>query len=31
LELPLTTLIGIVGKRNQLLTYTQDTTRVNIE
>jgi hypothetical protein len=31
LELPLTTLIGIVGKRKQILTSTQETTRAKLE
>jgi hypothetical protein len=31
LDFPLTTLIGIVGKRKQLLTYTQETTRAKLE
>jgi hypothetical protein len=31
LDLPLTTLIGIAGKRKQLLTYTHETTRANFE
>jgi hypothetical protein len=31
LDLPLTTLIGIVGKRKKLLTCTQETTRVKLE
>jgi hypothetical protein len=28
LDLPLTTLVGIAGKRKQILTCTQETTRV---
>jgi hypothetical protein len=31
LDLPLTTLVGIVDKRNQILTYTQETTRTKLE
>jgi hypothetical protein len=31
LDFPLTTLVGITGKRNQLLTYTQKTARAKIE
>jgi hypothetical protein len=31
LEFPLTTLIGITGKRKQLLTYTQKTIRAMLE
>jgi hypothetical protein len=31
LDLPLSTLIGIAGKRKKLLTYTQETTRAKIE
>jgi hypothetical protein len=31
LDFPLTTLIGIVGKRKQFLTYTQKTTRAKLE
>jgi hypothetical protein len=31
LNLPLTTLIGITGKRKQILTYTQETTRAKLE
>jgi hypothetical protein len=31
LNLSLTTLIGIIGKRKKLLTYTQETTRVKLE
>jgi hypothetical protein len=31
LDLPLTTLVGITGKRKKLLTYTQEATRVKIE
>jgi hypothetical protein len=31
LDLPLTTLIGIVGKREQLLTWTRETIRVKLE
>jgi hypothetical protein len=31
LDFPLTTLIGITGKRKQLLTYTQKTTRAKLE
>jgi hypothetical protein len=31
LDLPLTTLIGIAGKRKKLLTYTQETTRAKLE
>jgi hypothetical protein len=31
LDFPLTTLIGIVGKRTQLLTCTEKTTRANLE
>jgi hypothetical protein len=31
LDLPLTTLIGITGKRKQLLTYTLETIRANLE
>jgi hypothetical protein len=31
LDLPLTTLIGIIGKRKQFLTCTQKTTRVKLE
>jgi hypothetical protein len=30
LDFPLTTLIGITGKRRQLLTYTQKTTRARL-
>jgi hypothetical protein len=31
LDFPLTTLIGIVGKMKQFLTYTQKTTRAKLE
>jgi hypothetical protein len=31
LDLPLTTHVGITGKRRQLLTCTQDTTRAKLE
>jgi hypothetical protein len=31
LDLPLTTLVGIIGKRKQFLTCTQETTRVKLE
>jgi hypothetical protein len=31
LDLPLTTLIDIVGKRKKLLTYTQETTKAKLE
>jgi hypothetical protein len=31
LGLPLTTLIGITGKRKQILTCTQETTRAKLE
>jgi hypothetical protein len=31
LDLPLTTLIGITGKRKQILTCTQETTRAKLE
>jgi hypothetical protein len=31
LDLPLMTLIRIAGKRKQLLTYTQETTRAKLE
>jgi hypothetical protein len=31
LDLPLTTLLGIVRKRKKLLTYTQETIRANLE
>jgi hypothetical protein len=31
LDLPLTTIIGIAGKRKQLLTCTQETTRAKLE
>jgi hypothetical protein len=31
MDLPLTTLIGIVGKRKQILTYTQETIRAKLE
>jgi hypothetical protein len=31
LDLPLTTLVGITGKRKQLLTCTQETTRAKLE
>jgi hypothetical protein len=31
LGLPLTTLVGIVDKRKQILTYTQETTRTKLE
>jgi hypothetical protein len=31
LDLPLTTLIGIIGKRKQFLTCTQETTRAKLE
>jgi hypothetical protein len=31
LDFPLTTLIGIAGKRKQLLTCTQETTRAKLE
>jgi hypothetical protein len=31
LNLPLTTLVGIIGKRKQLLTCTQETTRAKLE
>jgi hypothetical protein len=31
LDFPLRTLVGIVGKRKQFLTYTQETTRANLE
>jgi hypothetical protein len=30
-DFPLTTLVGITGKRKQLLTYTQKTTRAKLE
>jgi hypothetical protein len=30
-DFPLTTLIGIAGKRKQLLTWTQKTTRAKLE
>jgi hypothetical protein len=30
LDFPLTTLVGITGKRKQLLTYTQKTTRARL-
>jgi hypothetical protein len=30
-DLPLITLIGITGKRKQILTYTQETIRVKLE
>jgi hypothetical protein len=30
-DFPLTTLVGIVGKRKQLLTCTQKTTRAKLE
>jgi hypothetical protein len=30
LDFPLTTLVGITGKRKQLLTYTQKTTRAKL-
>jgi hypothetical protein len=31
LDFPLTTLIGIIGKWEQVLTYTQETTRAKLE
>jgi hypothetical protein len=31
LDLPLTTGVGIAGKRKKLLTYTQETTKVKLE
>jgi hypothetical protein len=31
LDLPLTTFVGIIGKRKQFLSYTQETTRVKLE
>jgi hypothetical protein len=31
LDFPLTTLVGITGKRKQILTCTQKTTRVKLE
>jgi hypothetical protein len=31
LDLPLTLIIGITGKRKKILTYTQETTRVKLE
>jgi hypothetical protein len=31
LDFPLTTLVGITGKRKQFLTYTQKTTRAKLE
>jgi hypothetical protein len=31
LDFPLTTLVGISGKRKQILTYTQKTTRAKLE
>jgi hypothetical protein len=31
LDLPLTTLVGIIGKRKQILTYTRERTRANLE
>jgi hypothetical protein len=31
LDLPLTALIGIADKRNQILSYTQETTRAKLE
>jgi hypothetical protein len=31
LDFPMTTFIGIIGKRKQLLTYTQKTTRAKVE
>jgi hypothetical protein len=31
LDFPLTTLIGIAGKRKQFLTYTQKTARAKLE
>jgi hypothetical protein len=31
LNFPLTTLVGITGKRKQFLTYTQKTTRAKLE
>jgi hypothetical protein len=31
LDLPLTTIVGIVGKRKQILTCTQETTRAKLE
>jgi hypothetical protein len=31
LDVPLTTLVGIAGKRKQILTYTQKTTRAMLE
>jgi hypothetical protein len=31
LDLPLTALIGITSKRKQIFTYTQETTRANLE
>jgi hypothetical protein len=30
LDIPLTTLIGITGKRKQFLTYTQETTKAKL-
>jgi hypothetical protein len=31
LDLPLTALIGITGRRKQILTYKQETTRAKLE
>jgi hypothetical protein len=31
LDFPLTTLVGIAGKKKQIITYTQKTTRVMLE
>jgi hypothetical protein len=31
LDLPLASLIGIIGKRKKLVTYTQETTRAKLE
>jgi hypothetical protein len=31
LDLPLTAIVGITGKRMQILTYTQETTRAKLE
>jgi hypothetical protein len=31
LDLPLTALVGIIGKRKQILTYTQEATRAKLE
>jgi hypothetical protein len=31
LDLPLASLVGIVGRRRKLLTYTQETTRAKLE